>query len=624
MPRILFVDDSPTFGASAVDYFTLEGWEARHVLSGEVGLEVLGTEIFDAVVLDRSMPGLRGDEVLREIKSRAEYRHLCVVLLTAYPNVSSAIECIRLGAFHYLEKNTTSLSELKHILAAGIAQKNVSEMLRSLLVAFDRKEMFDRIRNSIQDLVTPNELHLVFVDTESASITDIVGEDPATNFEKRRKFVNQVVEEKRPIFETEFTAVSPLQPLNPAAQELIAIPVLGQDDSVVGVLAMERLAPEAIDLSWRDVLQNLADIIGLSLLVGQERDIRLRIERAKWELYTLLLQEFRHSVSSDIQVILMQAEALQERELGAVREQALADSIGKRLDPILNSARQIEGVLKELRELASDVQVDFRHFDLAALVQECVRESSVLLEAKNISVVWPENTSIKVRADVSLTRYALRCLLDNAIDAIEERRENGIPGADQIRVELKPSGGNVTLSVADTGIGLAQEQQKRLFSPLFTTKRTPAAVRALKDLKGMDRTCRLLGDAIDAAVKVANRETEPGLRLKTMLSHQSRIDLWIRDDDPAPVLFFVSPDTALPPDPERLLHLALALPAAEPGAHPPSSHGIGLFSVKRIMLAQEGDVDASSGGRGKGATFTLLFRTQPSRASDERQNAIGG
>ncbi len=54
------------------------------------------------VLLDLSMPGLSGQELLEQIKS--EYPDIKVIIVTGYDQVETAVDCMRLGAFDYLVK----------------------------------------------------------------------------------------------------------------------------------------------------------------------------------------------------------------------------------------------------------------------------------------------------------------------------------------------------------------------------------------------------------------------------------------------------------------------------------------------------------------------------------------
>ena len=56
----------------------------------------------DVVLLDLRMPGMDGMSVLKMIKQR--WPETEVVIITGYPNVDTAKEAVRLGAYDYLAK----------------------------------------------------------------------------------------------------------------------------------------------------------------------------------------------------------------------------------------------------------------------------------------------------------------------------------------------------------------------------------------------------------------------------------------------------------------------------------------------------------------------------------------
>ena len=102
--------------------FAARGFEASYRLDGEQGIEAISQERPDVVILDINLPGIDGREVLRTI--RKEYSETLVFVLTAYDSAELAVECLELGAIHYMTKPFDN-----HELVVRV-EKAISEQLR--------------------------------------------------------------------------------------------------------------------------------------------------------------------------------------------------------------------------------------------------------------------------------------------------------------------------------------------------------------------------------------------------------------------------------------------------------------------------------------------------------------
>ncbi len=106
MARILVVDDEEDVRASLARRLQREGHEVMTAASQEEGVRLIqdSTPSFDAVLTDMLMESPNsGVEILRAALMRDLFTE--VIVLTAYGNVSNAVECMKLGAFDYVEKN---------------------------------------------------------------------------------------------------------------------------------------------------------------------------------------------------------------------------------------------------------------------------------------------------------------------------------------------------------------------------------------------------------------------------------------------------------------------------------------------------------------------------------------
>ena len=103
-PRILVVEDDADIAALLAYQLTREGYRVETVATGTGALAAVHREIPDLVVLDRMLPGLSGDEVLRTLKAEAETRAVPVLMLTARREQEDRIHGLELGADDYLTK----------------------------------------------------------------------------------------------------------------------------------------------------------------------------------------------------------------------------------------------------------------------------------------------------------------------------------------------------------------------------------------------------------------------------------------------------------------------------------------------------------------------------------------
>lgn len=110
---VLVVDDDPTMLRSLERPLVELGFDVVTARDGAQAVERVSERGFDVIVSDIGMPGMDGIQLLREI--REHDLHVPVVLVTGAPAVSTAVQALEYGAFHYLTKPVT-LPELEKIL----------------------------------------------------------------------------------------------------------------------------------------------------------------------------------------------------------------------------------------------------------------------------------------------------------------------------------------------------------------------------------------------------------------------------------------------------------------------------------------------------------------------------
>ncbi len=81
--RILIVDDDPSIRYMLSRVLMDEGYEALSAANGREGLETAAAQGVDLVLLDLKMPGLNGQETLRELSLLRP--SLPVIIMTAFP-----------------------------------------------------------------------------------------------------------------------------------------------------------------------------------------------------------------------------------------------------------------------------------------------------------------------------------------------------------------------------------------------------------------------------------------------------------------------------------------------------------------------------------------------------------
>jgi len=100
---VLIIDDvRPLAEQYAYDIRRLGGFRTRVAPGGAEGLEILGREVIDCVILDLEMPGLDGFDVLRAMEHRSI--DVPVIVYTGTGSFDRCVEAVRLGAFSFIDK----------------------------------------------------------------------------------------------------------------------------------------------------------------------------------------------------------------------------------------------------------------------------------------------------------------------------------------------------------------------------------------------------------------------------------------------------------------------------------------------------------------------------------------
>ena len=115
----LIIDDEPSTINIVKEVLNQNGAKASGITRPEKGFGMMSKDVFDAIILDRYMPGVDGHDILKQLKEHPTMKGIPVIMLTGESKSEEIVRSIQLGASGYVVKPFTPrsfLAQLKKIL----------------------------------------------------------------------------------------------------------------------------------------------------------------------------------------------------------------------------------------------------------------------------------------------------------------------------------------------------------------------------------------------------------------------------------------------------------------------------------------------------------------------------
>ncbi len=248
-----------------------------------------------------------------------------------------------------------------------------------------------------------------------------------------------------------------------STRALIALPLIAQDQ-FIGIIRLETTRPERFSDEFFRFAQLIAARIALAIdnarlyqLVRQKLDDVSRLEQLKTDMIRIASHDLKNPlaiIEGYLMILNMDSYDLpaQVVEMFASMQRAV-DRMSRILLDILS--------LERINERAKGV---YKVFDFAPLVHNAVKEYHEQAAHKQQQFHYspPAQANTIILGDEAQLYEAATNLISNAIKYT--------PEGGRIDVSLEVQDGHLTFQVVDTGFGIPEEMQARLFEPFYRAR----------------------------------------------------------------------------------------------------------------------------------------------------------
>ncbi|MBI1846689.1 MAG: response regulator [Candidatus Rokubacteria bacterium] len=469
--------------------------------NGAACLETLERESVAVVLLDYSLPGMTGLEVLEEIRRRG--LTVAVVMVTGQGDERVAVQAMKAGAADYVVKTWGYLTTLPSVLDRVLRQHALTtenawlldEVQRRLretegllavsqgLASLDPIEIARRAAREVALLFGADSAIVFRADTGAAQSRAVA-----------EYHVPQALETfgaRMPFAESSFVIAGP-DLLRPAASDRMAgqdhqaiqalperprgflyAPVMLHDELLGGVLACWWTERRAFTDAELRLAAGVASQVALAMenarLYEQSQRAVAELNAAQQQLVrgaTLrALGELTSGASHHLNNLL----AVVLGHVGLLKMTRPADTLQRPLDLIARAATDAAEVVRRMQRFARVESIDDRQpVDLNQLATEVLEMTRPRwrdeFQAKGLTIearLEPEPLP-SAMGNAAALREVLTNLVLNAIDAM--------PRGGSLVIRTSHSEGWVRVAVSDTGVGMSNEVRERALEPFFTTK----------------------------------------------------------------------------------------------------------------------------------------------------------
>lgn len=141
-PRILIIDDEAEMLNSSRKVLNASGYKTYPLQDSSQAGQFLKNELFDLIICDLLMSEPDGFQILAHVKKH--HPEIPVIIFTAYGTIDRAVECMKEGAFDFIEKPFDA-DHLKVVVERALSFSNLYKERNNLLKQLEEKYRFDNL-----------------------------------------------------------------------------------------------------------------------------------------------------------------------------------------------------------------------------------------------------------------------------------------------------------------------------------------------------------------------------------------------------------------------------------------------------------------------------------------------
>lgn len=153
--KIAVVDDDIEMGRVVKDLLTYEGYEVSQYSSASEALARIKTDIPQVLITDHKMKDIDGLMLLKKIN--ADYPEIVTLMMTAFGSIETAIEAMRLGAYHYITKPFKN-EELVLLVKRALEKSSLKNENKILKLELNKSFNLESITGKSQAMTSVFEL----------------------------------------------------------------------------------------------------------------------------------------------------------------------------------------------------------------------------------------------------------------------------------------------------------------------------------------------------------------------------------------------------------------------------------------------------------------------------------
>ncbi|MDZ4678545.1 MAG: ATP-binding protein [Oligoflexia bacterium] len=461
--RILLVEDNPADARLIQEGLDSKKYDLKTVDRLSKALAYFQNNEADIILADLSLPDSEFTNTIFELHSHVP--HIPIIALTGLSDKKLALEALKVGAQDYLVKGGFDTSELEQRIAYSIERKKAEET--------QSQQRFKIVQQVI-----------------SSAKQDIHRTDPKNIFFRCVEDCNEAI-----MILDNFTRLIYVNPMWERIYGYTSKEIIGQTTSFLQPQTEDyyqafqnQIAEAKAKRYWRgEVIHRAKD--------GRDISVLLTIapsETVTGENIGFMAIALDMTTQKELETKIFRQEHL--ASIGILAS-GLAHEIGTPLGVIRGHAEFLEPMAKDQTQLREGLETIISQIDrittlVSSLLQLSRGTSDITLSDINIRGVLNEvilllqgnfnKLSIKFTMDIPehISAYSnshklqqiFINLLINSIHAIEEVVKTGRRENHTIKVAAQTEDGKVKISITDTGCGISNEVQKKLFQPFFTTK----------------------------------------------------------------------------------------------------------------------------------------------------------